>query len=612
MPSVGDALKLSIVITSVDRFSRTFDMINRRIEHMALAINNKAGKAITQLEKEMKKAKLTIDPVFREMHEDVTKTIEQAQKLDMIGTAMIRAGMAFGVATAGIIKVSSSLEDKMTRINAIQFDPFVGLDPEFMGEITSYILELGTRTPIKTEDLAELGIVSAQLGLRGDDLNKFLDVVSMLAAIDPSISAHQWAEYMGKFRETFHLSNDELEKFGSMLTYLATSTPARAGEIAAAMFRTGQIATGLLPQDIAAVNTALIQVGMTAERAGTATRRLFIDLADVNKMKKIIGLLEFDYDFAEYKSLKESAPDAGAVVKDLYSLGSIVPEDKLKEYQILYMKDPLSLLIKVLDQFSTLAKAQGEALETPFDFSQYFKEEDLQDIEQFFLGIGDLIQDVGAPIESSLRDIFNIRGTEAVTKLLAQVENIKKIRDLAYKAWPTALTRSKSIAEYFAESIDQTLIKEEDLTFLTEMLNNILNNAIETGALETKAGFLETWKALSVIAEPFNIAFDEAAFEKNMQETLEKFDISVLQEKYNLRTESMAAQMVMAKNAIMMALYEIGIALKPLVERIAHMVSTIAKWFAKLPRWLKDGIAYTLVWGAALLTVGGIALKIIS
>ena len=612
MPSVGDALKLSIVITSVDRFSRTFDTINRRIESMAMALNNKAGKAITKFEKQAQESGKVFNPVFREMNESIELTIAQAQKLDMVGTSMIRAGISFGVAAAGIIKVSSSLEDKMARINAIQFDPFVGMDEAFMGEMTAYILELGTRTPIKVEDLAELGIVAAQLGLREDDLYKFLDVVSMLSSIDPSISAHQWAEYMGKFRETFHLSNKELDKFGSMLTYLATSTPARAGEIAAAMFRTGQIATGLLPQDIAAVNTALIQVGMTAERAGTATRRLFIDLADVNKMKKIIGLLEFDYDFAEYKSLKESAPDAGAVVKDLYSLASIVPEDKLKEYQILYMKDPLSLLIKVLDQFSTLAKAQGEALETPFDFSQYFKEEDLQDIEQFFLGIGDLIQDVGAPIESSLRDIFNIRGTEAVTKLLDQVENIKKIRDLAYKAWPTALTRSKSIAEYFAESIDQTLIKEEDLTFLTEMLNNILNNAIETGALETKTGFLETWKALSVIAEPFNIAFDEAKFEEQMQGTLEKFDISILQEKYNLRTESMASQMLMARNAIIMALYEIGIALKPLVVRIAHMVSSIAKWFAKLPRWLKDGIAYTLVWGTALLTVGGIALKIIS
>lgn len=612
MPSVGDALKLSIVITSVDRFSRTLDMINRRIEGMANALNSKAGKAITKFEKEAAKSGKVFNPAFREMYETIEKTIAQAQKLDIIGTSMIRAGMAFGVAAAGIIKVSSVLEDKMSRINAMRFDPFVGLDPDFLDEITSYILELGTRTPIKTEDLAELGIVAAQLGLRGDDIYKFLDVVSMLAAIDPSVSTRQWAEYMGKFRETFHLSNEELDKFGSMLTYLATSTPAKAGEIAAAMFRTGQIATGLLPQDIAAVNTALIQVGMTAERAGTATRRLFIDLADVNKMKKIIALLEFDYDFAEYKSLKESVPDAGTVVKSLYSLASIVPEDKLKEYQILYMKDPLSLLIKVLDQFSTLAKAQGEALETPFDFSQYFEEEDIADIEEFFLGIGDLIQDVGAPIESSLRDIFNIRGTEAVTKLLAQVENIRKIRDLAYKAWPTAMTRSKSIAEYFAESIDQSLIKEEDLNFLTEMLNSVLNNAIETGALETKAGFLETWRAISVIAEPFNIAFDEAKFDEQMQSTLEKFDISVLQEKYNIRTESMASQMLMARNAIIMALYEIGIALKPLVEKIAHMVSSIAKWFAKLPRWLKDGIAYTLVWGAALLTAGGIVLKIMA
>lgn len=612
MPSVGDALKLSIVITSVDRFSRTFDTINRRIESMAMALNNKAGKAITKFEKEAAKAGKVFNPAFREMHESIERTIAQAQKLDMIGTSMIRAGMAFGVAAAGIIKVSSSLEDKMARINAIQFDPFIGMDEDFMGVMTEYILELGTRAPIKVEDLAELGIVAAQLGLRGDDLYKFLDVVSMLASIDPTISSHQWAEYMGKFKETFHLSNIELEKFGSMLTYLSTTTPARAGEIAAAMFRTGQIATGLLPQDIATVNTALIQVGMTAERAGTATRRLFIDLADVNKMKKIIALLEFDYDFAEYKALKESAPDAGTVVKDLYSLASIVPEDKLKEYQMLYMKDPLELLIKVLRQFADLASAQAEALDLPFDFSQYFEEEDLVDIQEFFFGINDILQDVGAPIESSLRDIFNIRGTEAVTKLLAQVENIEKIRNLAYKAWPTALARSKTIAEEFSKVIDTSLIKEDDLSFLTELLNNILNNAIETGALETKAGFLETWKALSVIAEPFQIAFDEVSFDEQMQKIWEQYDISVLQEKFSIRTESMAAQMVMARNAIIMALYEIGIALKPLVEKIAHMVSSISKWFAKLPRWIKDGMAYTLVWGSALLIVGGIALKVIS
>lgn len=624
MPTAGDALKLSIMITTVDRFSRTFDTINRKVESMAFTLNNKVGRAITKLEKSAsesgkntQKLMTALASSFRETHEEINRLLDNASKLDMLGTTMTRIGLAAGVAVAGIVKLTAGLEDKMARVRAISYNPFgdEAYQAKYeadMAELDAYVRNLALTTPIKTEELADLAIVVAQLGLTGKDMEVFMDTVAKIASVDASISPEMWAEYLAKFRQTFNLATEDMDDFASMLTYLATTTPAHAGEIATAMFHTGQIAKGLKPQDIAAVNTALIQVGMTAERAGTATRRLFIDLADVNKMRKIIAFLEYDYDFAAFDALKESAPDAGTISKGLYSLGTAVPEDKLQEYQTMYIKDPVLLLTEVLSQFANKATEQMAKLGGEVDFSKYFQEGELDELESFFTSFQEIISagDVGAPIESVLRDIFNIRGTEAVQKLNSQVEALKKIRESAYEAWPTESSRAEQISRAINISIDHSKISEDELTTLSDNIDTILNNALQSGMLKTKEGFS------SLMQEIFNVVDIPAVNSELLKESLldmaEKYDISLLQEKYNIRTESMAAQMVMARNAIVAALYQIGIALKPLVVDLAEFVTKIANWFSKLPPMFQNFIARGLVFATVFGIIGGQALKMIA
>lgn len=624
MPTAGDALKLSIMITTVDRFSRTFDTINRKVESMAFTLNNKVGRAITKLEKSAsesgkntQKLMTALASSFRETHEEINRLLDNASKLDMLGTTMTRIGLAAGVTVAGIVKLTAGLEDKMARVRAISYNPFgdEAYQAKYeadMAELDAYVRNLALTTPIKTEELADLAIVVAQLGLTGKDMEVFMDTVAKIASVDASISPEMWAEYLAKFRQTFNLATEDMDDFASMLTYLATTTPAHAGEIATAMFHTGQIAKGLKPQDIAAVNTALIQVGMTAERAGTATRRLFIDLADVNKMRKIIAFLEYDYDFAAFDALKESAPDAGTISKGLYSLGTAVPEDKLQEYQTMYIKDPVLLLTEVLSQFANKATEQMAKLGGEVDFSKYFQEGELDELESFFTSFQEIISagDVGAPIESVLRDIFNIRGTEAVQKLNSQVEALKKIRESAYEAWPTESSRAEQISRAINISIDHSKISEDELTTLSDNIDTILNNALQSGMLKTKEGFS------SLMQEIFNVVDIPAVNSELLKESLldmaEKYDISLLQEKYNIRTESMAAQMIMARNAIVAALYQIGIAFKPLVVDLAEFVTKIANWFSKLPPMFQNFIARGLVFATVFGIIGGQALKMIA
>lgn len=617
MPTLGDALKLSIVITTVDRFSRTFDAINRRIESMAFQLNNKAGRAIAKFEREAAKSGKTFSASFRQMHDDINRLLVNASKLDMIGTTMTRIGIASGVATAGIVNLSASLEDKMARVRAISYNPFgdeaykIQYEAD-MAELDAYVKNLGFKTPIKTEELADLAIVVAQLGLTGNDMETFMDTVAKIASIDQNLSPERWAEYLAKFRQTFKLTTEDMDDFASMLTYLATSTPAHAGEIAEAMFRTGKIAEGLSPQDIAAVNTALIQVGMTAERAGTATRRLFIDLADVNKMRKIIAFLDYDYDFAAFDALKESAPDAGAITKGLYSLGTAVPEDKLREYQTMFIQDPVLLLAEVLGQFAKKSEEQMAKLGGEVNFSKYFEEGELDELSTLFESVQDIISagDIGAPIESVLRDIFNIRGTEAVQKLKTQVDALEKVRELAYEAWPTEKTRAETISRAISISIDRSKISEDELTELADNVDTILNNALQSGMLKTKEGFTYLMQEIFEVASiP---AIDSTALKQSLLDIAERYDISLLQEKYNIRTESMAAQMVMARNAIVAALYQIGIALKPLVVDLAAFISKIATWFSKLPPMMQGFIAKGLIFTTVLGVIGGQAIKIIA
>ncbi len=610
MPTVGDALKLSIVITSVDRFSRTFDLINRRIESMASGLNSKAGRAIKSLEKQYEDSGKKLSETFKYMHNEINKTLESARKWETWGVAMTRAGIALGVATAGVVNVSAKLEDKMTRVQSITNE-----SNEFIEQLTAHILDLGTRVPIATEELADLALVSGQLGLRGDDLNEFVETVAMIASINKELSTEMWAEYLAKFRNMFGLSTDELENFSSMLAQLADKTPAKAGEIAQAIFRVGKIAEGLTAQDIATVSTALIQVGMTAERAGTAARRLFIDLADVNKLRKIVALTEYGYDMAQFEYLKESAPDAGSVVKELYSLGSIVPEDKLRAYQVAYMKDPLKLLMTVLSDFAEMANKQIELVGGNVDFSNLFDEATMTDLEGLFditdalmTNLSELGLDV--PLESSIRDIFNIRGTEAVTKLKNQVENIAKIRDIAYEAWPTPMFSAEKIVESIADAMSKANISPETFYKLSEEINKMVVEAVETGTLGDAEGIKSLAVKIDASLQAYGI--DTTEVDEQMANLSQAYEISILQQKFGIRTKSMAAQMIMARNAIVEALYGIGIALKPLIVRISNVITKIAKGFASLPPFIRAGLAGFMFWGSVSLVTAGVLFRIVA
>jgi len=208
---------------------------------------------------------------------------------------------AAGVAATSLMKQIISLNAEIDGIQA-NVRKTTGLNSDAVERLTDGLKALDTSTPL--QDLLNISVEAGRFGVKGEEgVLKFTEAVNTL-----NIALGD--EFSGGVSETTNtvakLSNilfgattngtelaQNFQFIGNALNELANNGAASAGEIADVATRIGGVgkAIGLTQGDILGVSSAIIEMGINAERGGTAFVRLNQNMREnLDKFAKSTGI----------------------------------------------------------------------------------------------------------------------------------------------------------------------------------------------------------------------------------------------------------------------------------------------------------------------------------
>lgn len=208
---------------------------------------------------------------------------------------------AAGVAATSLMKQIISLNAEIDGIQA-NVRKTTGLNSDAVERLTTGLKNLDTSTTL--QDLLKISIEAGRFGVTGEEgVLKFTEAVNVL-----NIALGD--EFSGGVSETTNtvakLSNilfgattngtelaQNFQFIGNALNELANNGAASAGEIADVATRIGGVgkAIGLTQGDILGVSSAIIEMGINAERGGTAFVKLNQNMREnLDKFAKVTGV----------------------------------------------------------------------------------------------------------------------------------------------------------------------------------------------------------------------------------------------------------------------------------------------------------------------------------
>ena len=210
------------------------------------------------------------------------------------------------LATRALIKPSIELETQMANVRKT-----TGLTAEAAEDLKEGFIDLSKTLPVSAKELAEIGAVAGQLGIKGkQNILGFTSTVALMA-IATELTAEQAATSLGKISNVFNIPISKINNLGSVINQLSNDTAANSKEIVASLTRIGAAGASLgITVDFAsALSATLIGAGMRAERTGTRVRTaLRIITTSMDRVKDSLPNL----DIKEFSRLLET--DANAAI----------------------------------------------------------------------------------------------------------------------------------------------------------------------------------------------------------------------------------------------------------------------------------------------------------
>ena len=204
----------------------------------------------------------------------------RSQRDDLNGRLMGTAAQAATVAMP--VKLAIDYESSMADVKKVtDFD-----DADFK-VFSQDLLEMSTRLPVTAKGLAEIAAAAGAAGIKQDELLVFSeDAAKMGVAFD--MSAKEAGAAMTDMRTNFKLSQDGVRLLGDSMNALSNTMKAPAAQIIDFANRTSGTAQtyNLTGQEVSALGATLLEAGMGAEEASTATNAMLVRLGTADKLSK--------------------------------------------------------------------------------------------------------------------------------------------------------------------------------------------------------------------------------------------------------------------------------------------------------------------------------------
>lgn len=201
------------------------------------------------------------------------RTLTFGVSLPLLGTVagLTKAGIEFEDAFAGITKTVDGVSDS--------FGNLTDVGEQVRNEIRGLALEI----PITANELSRVGQVSGQLGISAQQLTGFTKTMALLG-VTTDLSAEQAAFAIARLANIMGVSSEDMSKFaiqaGNAIVDLGNNAAATEPEIVNLALRLASAGrqANLTAQEILGISATLAEVGVKAERGGTAVSRVIYEM----------------------------------------------------------------------------------------------------------------------------------------------------------------------------------------------------------------------------------------------------------------------------------------------------------------------------------------------
>lgn len=238
--------------------------------------------------------------------------------------AATRAAIDFEDAFAGIRK---TVDETDLKAAGLSFE-----------DLSDSIRKMAREMPIAATELAGIGEAAGALGIRGQDIEKFTEIVAKLS-VTTDLTSEQAATALGQLGTTLHLTGNDFLEFGDALVALGNAGASTESQIIdmASRFAAAGTSAGLSKEEVLALSSAVASMGIDVEAGGTALSQTF------NNITTGIGTSS-----AEAKAFADTLGLSAAQFKtawDRDALGTF--EDFLQELNKLDQFEQANILDKV-------------------------------------------------------------------------------------------------------------------------------------------------------------------------------------------------------------------------------------------------------------------------
>lgn len=210
---------------------------------------------------ELAQAAMKTEERVRELQQSTNGWKESLGKAKMEFAAMAASGAGLAVVAKKAIDFESAMSGVAKVTNATEAQ---------MKELEAQIKEMTRTIPLAATELAAMAAAGGQLGVPIAKLREFVDLAATMATAF-NMSAEQAGQAVAKLSNIFSMPIEQVRALGDAINTLGNNTAAREADIVEVLTRIGGTAKqfGLSAQQAAALATAMLSLGTSAEVAGT-------------------------------------------------------------------------------------------------------------------------------------------------------------------------------------------------------------------------------------------------------------------------------------------------------------------------------------------------------
>ncbi len=300
------------------------------------------------------------------------------KKVNSISATMAQFGLAVQGAqqmimmtqrtVQGFVSPASNLQEAMLGVQKT-----TGLLDDEMADLQKRLVALSIVTGQPAEELAKISEIAGQLGIKGvADLEAFTVTISKMTKTT-DLDVQEASARLAQLANVYDIPIKNVERLGDVINELSNNTSANAQDIVEGVRRIGKSGEelGFSFADMAGISATLKEMGIDAERGGTAVRNVMIRLQTQTKiMAKHMGMSQREW------SKMVSADGRGALLaylKTLQAMDQVARSEAIAKafgQEGFLAVNSLSGAVEMLGTNMAMANeqfAKGGSLQTEFD-----------------------------------------------------------------------------------------------------------------------------------------------------------------------------------------------------------------------------------------------------